>query len=731
MDFVYLFRILLKRKWIILGSALIAAAVAFFLTQNETKKFRSTTQVATGYTTYDPIKLVNENTGFFEQETKFNNVIVTFSSPTVLSLLSYKLILHDLTQKTPFRKLEPDLDRKVFATISKDSAIKAFRSKEQSMDMLSPASEVDSKLLNILSAYGYDISSLSKSLIASRLQRTDYLNIDFVSEDPNLSAFAVNTAYNEFISYYGNNRSAAANQSIDTLRSIVEKKKQILDEKNALLQQAGFGGSMSAESSIDVISALESNLASEKSRLSTLQADYRKVTQRLASLGNRPAETTVDNNDLIVLREAMNNANADYLRSNDPADLKRYNDLKAKYSQKVTQSRSSSNSSLAKDPIAEKTELMAQKTDLEIDIQSSNSLVGSLQGKINALRGGLNSEGTRAAVIESLKKDADLASKEYLEATQRYNSASDIKGVSLVNFRVILPGQVPVGPEPSKRYLIIALAAIAALFTTIAIIVFLTYLDSSVRTPIIFSKNVNLKLISLVNFMSLKNKNIQDVIANKHKALDAAEHKRNNIFRESIRKLRYEIEMSGKKTFLFTSTKKGQGKTTLIQALSYSLSLSKKRVLIIDTNFCNNDLTVQLNAEPVLEKIVPYKSDNQALLEQVKVFSKDLGLGGVYAIGSEGGDYTPSEILPRENLLQHLPALTADFDYIFLEGPPLNDFSDSKELAQYVDGVIAVFSAQTEIKQIDKQSITFYRELNGKFIGSILNMVDLKNINVA
>ncbi|HZI01379.1 MAG TPA: AAA family ATPase, partial [Flavisolibacter sp.] len=209
-------------------------------------------------------------------------------------------------------------------------------------------------------------------------------------------------------------------------------------------------------------------------------------------------------------------------------------------------------------------------------------------------------------------------------------------------------------------------------------------------------------------------------------------HDRNklNTFRESIRKLRFEIESTGKKVFLFTSTKKGQGKTTLIQALSHSLSLSRKKILIIDTNFCNPDLTVQLNAEPVLEKMMPYKADGKAMLEQVKVFSKDVGEGFIYAIGSEGGDYTPSEVLPRENLLQHLQALTAEFDYIFLEGPPLNDFSDSKELAEYVDGVIAVFSAQQIVKQIDKQSIAFFKELNGKFCGSILNMVDMKNLNV-
>jgi polysaccharide biosynthesis transport protein len=132
----------------------------------------------------------------------------------------------------------------------------------------------------------------------------------------------------------------------------------------------------------------------------------------------------------------------------------------------------------------------------------------------------------------------------------------------------------------------------------------------------------------------------------------------------------------------------------------------------------------------VLEKIVPQNISGQAFAEQIKGYSKDIGVGSVFAIGSEGGDYTPSEILPRENLLHHLEELTSEFDYIFLEGPPLNDFSDSKELAQYVEGVIAVFSAQHIIKQIDKQSIGFFKELNGKFCGSILNMVDLKNVTL-
>lgn len=728
MDFIYLFRILMKRKWIIIGSALLAAAVAYFLTMDQPKMYKSSAQIATGYTTTDPIKLVTENSDYFQTETKFSNVVVTFTSPVVINLLSYNLILHDLTSPSPFHTLPEAQQQEAFKQISKDSAITAFRDKLQNMKMLSSYT-TDKKLTGLLERYKYDYNTITKNLSVYRYQRTDYLNVDYVSDNPELSAFVVNNAYDEFVRYYGNNRGKRTAESIDTLKSIMEKKKQALDEKNNLLRQAGITDiQLQSAGDLDIIANLEQALTTERTKLVGLQSDLKKVNQKLADLNNKPAEVKTDNNELILLRNAMNNAYGDYLRTNDPADLKKYNSLKTQYQDKVSATRTTSDKTSPLD----KTDLLMQKADLEIDIQTSTSNVASIQTRINSLKGSVSSAASRSAASQSLLNEAELANKEYLDAKQRYNDATDIGGASINNFRVIVPGQPATDPQPSKRPIIIALAAIAAMLTTIGIIFFLTYLDSSVRTPIIFSKNVNLKLISLVNFMNLKNKNIAEVIANKNVITDTDEHKRNNIFRESLRKLRYEIETSGKKIFLFTSTKKGQGKTTLIQALSYSMSLSKKKVLIIDTNFCNNDLTVQLHADPVLEKIVPYKagSSNKTLLEQVNVLSKDLGMGSVYIIGSEGGDYTPSEILPRENLLQHLQSLTSEFDYIFLEGPPLNDFSDSKELAQYVDGVIAVFSAQDVIKQIDKQSIAFFKELNGKFSGSILNMVDLKNINV-
>ncbi|RYE55328.1 MAG: hypothetical protein EOP48_10465 [Sphingobacteriales bacterium] len=132
-------------------------------------------------------------------------------------------------------------------------------------------------------------------------------------------------------------------------------------------------------------------------------------------------------------------------------------------------------------------------------------------------------------------------------------------------------------------------------------------------------------------------------------------------------------------------------------------------------------------AQPTLEKF----SGNGHLVDpdEIAALVTSTGIENVDIIGCHGGDYTPSEILPRNHLLNYLKDLLTVYDFIFMEGAPLNGFADTKELVKYADGVIAIFSATTEIKQTDIASIAFLKTLDKKFLGAILNKVENLNIN--
>ncbi len=737
MDFAYLVKVLLKRKWIIITSAILASVVAWSLTRNEPKSYRSSSRFSTGYAVPDDIKVTSSEYSTFDNEVRFNNAINTWVSPSVVSQLSYELILHDLSSPNPFRRLDVrDKQSMVYKNVDIDLAMKVFQQKLDSMSVLTSYKPEEKKLLEFLDLYGYGYKDLQRYFQVYEVQRTDYIQMDCTTENPELSAFIVNHMFVEFLRYYRNIRSEKSQESIDTLASIMEKKRLILEEKNKLLKGEGIEDVTTANTSkYDLITHLEQAESDENSKQTEYYYQLRSVNAKLAALGvagsKGAAAPSNNNEELIQARRAMNEAYNDYLKSNnDKALLAKYNQLKTEYNSKFAAA--TPVTSITPDKSADIiSDLQEKKGELETNIEASKDKIKDIEGKIAVQKASVNSSSAKTATVESLMGEAKLAEKEYLDAKQKYSEAMDITNSSVNNFRQLQIAQPAIEPEPSKRMLIVALAGAVTFMSVVVIIILLVFLDSSLRTPTIFSNTVGLRLMSIVNFMNLKNKSIKDIVAGRVKASDKDEFARDNVFRESIRKLRYEIENSGKRTILFTSTKKGQGKSTLVEAVSFSLSMSHKRVLIIDTNFSNPDLTTRLNGEAVLETLARDYRDGESLIDKIRSYSKNIGseLGEVYIVGAKGGDYTPSEVLPRDNLLSHLPSLLKGFDYIFLEGPPLNDYSDTKELIQYVDGVVAVFSAIHNIKQIDRVSIRFYTELNGKFIGSVLNMIDLENIN--
>jgi Mrp family chromosome partitioning ATPase len=105
-------------------------------------------------------------------------------------------------------------------------------------------------------------------------------------------------------------------------------------------------------------------------------------------------------------------------------------------------------------------------------------------------------------------------------------------------------------------------------------------------------------------------------------------------------------------------------------------------------------------------------------------------IANVDVIGCEEGNYTPSEVLPKGNLLEHIDKFRHHYDYIFLEGAALNTHADSKELTDFVEAVVLVFSAKNSLGENDRESIEFLKDHSNKFIGAVLNKIDEQNLDL-
>ncbi|MEM9823415.1 MAG: AAA family ATPase, partial [Bacteroidota bacterium] len=208
------------------------------------------------------------------------------------------------------------------------------------------------------------------------------------------------------------------------------------------------------------------------------------------------------------------------------------------------------------------------------------------------------------------------------------------------------------------------------------------------------------------------------------------QNKQLDTFKESLRNLRYVIENTDGNKFLFTSTKKQEGKTFLIVTLAHAMTVKDKKILIIDTNFKNNTLT-QMSKKTLKDNLLNTQliGENNLDSEFVsKSINSQFNLDNVDIIGNTGTYQSPSEVFAGKDFHKFVDGLAKNYDYIFFEGAPLNSYSDTKELVQYVDKVISVFASESDIKQVDQNSIDYLRSLGHKFLGGILNKMDLKDL---
>jgi polysaccharide biosynthesis transport protein len=281
------------------------------------------------------------------------------------------------------------------------------------------------------------------------------------------------------------------------------------------------------------------------------------------------------------------------------------------------------------------------------------------------------------------------------------------------------------------------------------------FMDSSIRVAPRLEKLTGLPSIGSVNLLKVKDFNLREVFN------DRSSNKEYEMFSHFLRKLRYEVQSSNGKVFLITSTKVKTGKSFLIVSLSYALSLVHSKVLIIDTNFRHNSLTKALlprmDSRKLLKKgIIDEEDDDDLMLEErnnthedeldepannlptrTSTGQRDLARNlinrtkfpGVDIIGNIGANDSPSEIMAGRDFHEMIRSLSERYDCVLMEGPALNDYSDSKELIDYADKVIPVFAADTSVNHHDRESVKYFKSINGKLMGTILNKVKFKHLS--
>ncbi len=175
--------------------------------------------------------------------------------------------------------------------------------------------------------------------------------------------------------------------------------------------------------------------------------------------------------------------------------------------------------------------------------------------------------------------------------------------------------------------------------------------------------------------------------------------------------------------FCVVSASENSGKSTVVANLAFSFANISKRVLLID-----GDMRC-----PVQQKFFGYKKYSTGLSEILSGIVKDKS-EAIVKTDNEYLDIIPSGHIPpnpSELIINHrfgelIAELKQDYDYIFVDFPPIGVVSDALNVAKHIDGYIFVIRANISNSISVKKSFENTENIGGNIVGICLNDVSYK-----
>ncbi|MEM9339234.1 MAG: hypothetical protein AAGA66_10935 [Bacteroidota bacterium] len=722
MDLIYLVRILLNRLPILVAIPFVAAVVTAVSVFLSPKEYISEARVSTGYTITNRYSLYEERFNPVKSDLKFNNLIANIKSPVIVGTLSYRLLLSDLTGETTFSPILKEKEENWIEEnygLSKDTVIAILRRKALAFELLSSFDTVEKKVIKMSWDFGYSPLALRQSLSVFRINYTDYLSLRFRSVNPFFSALAVNTLCSEFVRYYNEQEIKKSFESIQFLDTLVREKKRNLEDKTNKLRVYKLSNNLlnfQIESTAKLAQVKDAEIEREK-----VLNNLKRFNLSIASIDERLSEQGLETEEMVQLRGVLTKLNQ-----------KRRNGIGnyAQLSDSISLVQNKLEYIIYNSPQADR-ELIDQRHTFFIEQKIEEDKLAAVDDRLAQLRNQVASFASTEATVSSMQQELDIAKEEYLMIQEKLNAAINSNVESKDNLKIEVRGQPALAHQPSGLVLKSGFTFLITLILCSVVIISLEVLDPRVKNIHRYEQAFNVPLLGTI----LETEKIPFFNALNEKKKKSSENLNLSLSSE-MQKIRRVIISSGKKIFLFTSLKNGEGKTIALHTLAHSLASIGKNVLIIDTNFQSVHAFDKLDKENYtaetwdVNAMLPGTNESVKTSDPTTVFSNEMmvnqSVGSVKIMINNQPGSSPSEIFAKRDFSSLLSKFNESVDFIFIEGSALSNNFDSLELTDYADGVVFVVNARKAIYSGEKRKMEDPDLFEGKLLGAILNRASEK-----
>jgi len=594
--------------------------------------------------------------------------------------------------------------------------------------------------------------SIARSILGMidvrRVEKTQLMEVSFVTPDPELSADLVNSQVQQYIQFNIDSESGVARGTSEFIDGEVEELRRDIMEKEKFLRDGArnkalvMGDSRDDNIVMQRLAALNLQLTEAEAERAAAEAKFRSISRAdgrsMEAVRNSSAVRELERKRLALAEKHEELAST---FGPDWPEMKRIKGAIAEVERSLDVTVKEEARKIVAEARVSYQEALDRETMIRRSLEEQKSSVQDLQ--------------MATADFEQVKVELSNQ-RQMLQGLLKRRSETDLNAdlgerqpVKIKIIERAEPSNGPFAPGAGRRTMMVALLGLVLGVATAYLI---DHWDDSIHTVEDLKRYIPLPYLGMIprygdkpalsqlgrklsgepraeppraleDTMASKRSNYLPTLYDGNPAL--AENR--NTLSERFRFLRGSILLSTPgsvpKVVLVTSPDKSCGKTFVSSNLSCALVQLGKKVLLIDSDLRN----------PKLHRVFHYR--NRVGLTNVLTGQKQLGDGcimrtdipNLFLLMAGPASPNPGELLASQAMETILANCAEHFDFVILDSAPLLPVFDSHILSTRCDGVILVARAGVTSRHATLQSVELVSRVQGRITGIVLNDVNLED----
>lgn len=357
-------------------------------------------------------------------------------------------------------------------------------------------------------------------------------------------------------------------------------------------------------------------------------------------------------------------------------------------------------------------------------LQSVDNLIVSLNTQIRSIRQQeatttqqLASNPSQAKYLLSVERQQKVKEELYLYLLQKREENELSQAFTAYNTRMITAPRGSALPTAPNKKNILLVALVLGLLVPAVII----FMQENMNTKVRGKKDLENLSVPCLGEIPL-------YLSNKKKNNKSPEHvivveeSNRNIINEAFRVLRSNVDFiknknTQQKVFVVTSFNPGSGKSFLSMNIAMSFAIKGKKVLVIDGDLRHGTVSAYVGSPK--KGLSDYLGYEETSWNELLITDKKYPNLHTIPVGTIPPN--PTELLEDKSLATLIQALRNEYDYIFIDCPPIDIVADAQIIEQYADRTFFVVRAGLLDRSLLSELENIYQEKRFKNLSIILN----------